>query len=276
MKQSHLNTITCAVLAAGIFASATARAEIRTQNIDYKVGNDVFEGFIAYDDAIKDKRPGILIAHNKRGISKITENIAIKLAKLGYVAFAADSYGKGIRFTKEDDDGSTVQSQKLKKDRALTRARIQAALDVLTSDSHVDTSKLGVSGYCLGGMVALELARSGAPIKAVAIFHGTLDSPTPEDAKNIKGRVLVMHGIDDTSVPVTDAYKLANELKAANVNFQLELYSGVLHGFTEPENKGGPGKKTIYNERADQKSWAAMQDLFHDAFDKNTTGAAPN
>ncbi len=125
-------------------------------------------------------------------------------------------------------------------------------------------------------MVALELARSGAPIKAVAIFHGTLDSPTPEDVKNIKGRVLVMHGIDDTSVPVTDAYKLANELKAANVNFQLELYSGVVHGFTEPENKGGPGKKTIYNERADQKSWAAMQDLFHEAFDKNTTGAAPN
>ena len=274
MKQSHVNAMACAVLAAGIFAGGAARAEIRTQQIEYKSGNEVLEGFIAYDDAIQNKRPGILIAHNKRGISKHTEGIAIKLAKLGYVAFAADAYGKGLRFSKEDDDGSTVQSQKLKKDRALTRARIQAALDVLTADSHVDPSRLGVSGYCLGGMVALELARSGAPIQAVAIFHGTLDTPTPEDAKNIKGRVLVMHGIDDTSVPVTDAYKLASELKAANVNFELELYSGVLHGFTEPENKGGPGKKTIYNERTDRKSWAAMQDLFREAFDKGTTGTA--
>ncbi len=157
MKQSHLNILASALVAAGVFAAGAARAEIRTQNIDHKVGNDVFEGFMAYDDAIKDKRPGILIAHNKRGLSKHTEGLAIKLAKLGYVAFAADSYGKGIRFTKEDDDGSTVQSQKLKKDRALTRARIQAALNVLTADSHVDTSKLAVSGYCLGAWSRLSL-----------------------------------------------------------------------------------------------------------------------
>jgi dienelactone hydrolase len=269
MKNSHRYAFACGLVAAGFFVASTARAEIRTQHVDYKVGDQVFEGFLAYDDASKEKRPGILIAHNKRGISEHTESIAIKLAKLGYVAFAADAYGKGIRFTKEDDDGSTEQSQKLKKDRAMTRARIRAAYDVLTADSHVDTTKLGVSGYCLGGMVALELARSGAPVQAVAIFHGTLDTPTPEDEKNIKGRVLVMHGMDDRSVPVTDAYKLADELRAAKVNFQLELYSGVLHGFTEPANKPNPKTKTAYDARADQKSWASMQDLFNEAFNKN-------
>ena len=274
MKYSRLNVLACGFAIAGFFAAGAARAEIRTQHVDYKVGDQVFEGFLAYDDAAKDKRPGVLIAHNKRGISEHTEGIAIKLAKLGYVAFAADSYGKGLRFSKEDDDGSTEQSQKLKKDRAMTRARIKAAYDVLTADSHVDTSKLAVTGYCLGGMVALELARSGAPVKAVAIFHGTLDTPTPEDAKNIKGRVLVMHGMDDRSVPVTDAYKLADEMRAAKVNFQLELYSGVVHGFTEPANKPAPGKKTAYDARADQKSWAAMQDLFHEVFDGNGTVTA--
>jgi dienelactone hydrolase len=269
MKYSCLNALACGFAVAGFFAAGAARAEIRTQHVDYKVGDAVFEGFLAYDDAIKEKRPGILIAHNKRGISKHTEGIAIKLAKLGYVAFAADSYGKGLRFSKEDDTGSTEQSQKLKNDRALTRSRINAALNVLTSDSHVDASKLGATGYCVGGMVALELARSGAPVQAVAIFHGTLDTPTPQDAKNIKGRVLIMHGIEDQSVPVTEAYKLADGLRAAKVNFQMELYSGVVHGFTEPENKPAPGKKTAYDERADQKSWAAMQDLFREVFDKN-------
>ena len=263
-----LTTFACTLLSAVFALGAVARAEIRTQYVDYKVGDTVFEGFLAYDDAVKDKRPGILIAHNKRGISKHTEGIAIKLAQLGYVAFAADSYGKGLRFSKEDDDGSTVQSQKLKKDRAMTRARIRAAYDVLTANNFVDTAKLGVTGYCLGGMVALELARSGAPVKAVAIFHGTLDTPTPEDAKNIKGRVLVMHGMDDGSVPVSDAYKLADEMRAARVNFQLELYSGVVHGFTEPANKPAPDKKTAYDERADRKSWAAMQELFDEAFDR--------
>jgi dienelactone hydrolase len=274
MKISRLNAFACGLVAAGFFIAGAARAEIRTQHIDYKSGDTVFEGFLAYDDAIKEKRPGILIAHNKRGISKHTEGLAIKLAELGYVAFAADAYGKGLRFSKEDDDGSTEQSQKLKKDRALTRARINAALNVLTSDSHVDAAKLGVAGYCVGGMVALELARSGAPVQAVAIFHGTVDTPTPEDAKNIKGRVLIMHGLDDRSVPITDVYKLADEMRAAKVDFQLELYSGVVHGFTEPANKPAPGKKTAYNERADKKSWAAMQDLFHEVFDKPSGATA--
>ena len=203
MKRFQLRAIVFVMLVA--FQGSVAHAAIHTQTVDYKIGDATYEGFLAYDDAITGKRPGILIAHNKRGFSESNEGqVAIRLAKLGYIAFAADMYGKGIRFSKEDDEGSTAQSQKLKKDRALTRIRINAALDVLKADSHVDPTKLGVMGYCVGGMVALELARSGAPVQAVAIFHGTLDTPTPEDAKNIKGRVLIMHGIDDQSAPVTE------------------------------------------------------------------------
>jgi dienelactone hydrolase len=107
MKHFHLKLL-IGGLAAVFFTATGARAEIRTQNVDYKVGDKVFEGFLAYDDAAPAKRPGIVIAHNKRGISEHTQGIAIKLAKLGYVAFAADAYGKGVRFTKEDDDGSTA------------------------------------------------------------------------------------------------------------------------------------------------------------------------
>jgi dienelactone hydrolase len=256
--------LSLAFTAIGFFCPDMARAEIRTQALDYKVGDTVFEGFFAYDDAIKDKRPGILIAHSKRGLGEFIQGRAVELAKLGYVAFAADVYGKGIR--PKEDDASTAQSQALKKDRPLTRKRIQAAYDLLRANPLVDASKLAVTGYCMGGMVALELARSGAPLAAIAVFHGSLATPTPEDAKNIKGRVLVMHGAEDQSVPLTEVQDLVKEMRDAKVDFQLELYSGVVHGFTEPENKPDPTKKTAYNERADKKSWAAMQELFRETF----------
>jgi dienelactone hydrolase len=265
MKYSRLTAISLGALFAfaGIFAGP-ASAEIRTKAIDYKQGDTVFEGYLAWDDAATAKRPGILIAHAKRGLGEFAEGRARELAKLGYVAFAADVYGKGVR--PQEDDASTAQSQKLKKDRPLTRKRIQAAYDVLKADPHVDTSKFGIIGYCMGGMVALELARSGTPVQAIAIFHGSLDTPTPEDAKNIKGRVLVMHGADDPNVPMKDVEALVKEMRDANVNFELELYSGTVHGFTEPENAGGLGKRTAYNERSAKKSWASMQELFHEVF----------
>jgi dienelactone hydrolase len=266
MKYSRLTPIVLSIAfaGAGLFSSGRASAEIRTQHVDYKQGNEVFEGYLAYDDASKGKRPGIVIVHGKRGLGEFAEGRARELAKLGYVAFAADAYGKGIR--PQEDDAATVQSQKLKNDRPLTRKRIQAAYDVLRRNPLVDTAKLAVTGYCMGGMVALELARSGAPLGAVAIFHGTLATPAPEDAKNIKGRVLVMHGADDQNVPQPEVQAFIKEMRDAKVDFQLELYSGTVHGFTEPENLPGPGKKTAYNERSAKKSWASMQDLFHEVF----------
>jgi dienelactone hydrolase len=266
MKYSRLTLIVMGIAfaAAGIFAAGMARAEIRTKTIEYKEGDTVFEGYLAWDDAAKEKRPGILIAHGKRGINDFFEGRARELARLGYVAFAADMYGKGVR--PQGDEESSAQSVQLKKDRTLTRRRIQAAYKMLTANASVDTAKLGIIGYCMGGMVALELGRGGTPVQAIALFHGSLDTPTPQDAKNIKGRLLVMHGADDQNVPMTDVAALVKEMRDANVNFQLELYSGTVHGFTEPENVGGPGKRTAYNDRSAKKSWASMQELFHDVF----------
>jgi dienelactone hydrolase len=253
-----------AAIAASTVALSTeqAFADVKTELVDYT--SDIpLEGYLAYDDSIKEKRPGILVAHTRRGIGDFIRERTRELAKLGYVALAADFYGKGVRPVEDAPAGR--ESAKLKSNRPLARQRIIAGYDVLRKNSMVDPGKIAIIGYCLGGLVALELARSGTPVLATASFHGTLTTPTPQDAKNIKGRVLVLHGADDPTAPITEVDALIKEMRAAHVAFQLELYGGVKHGFTEPHNSD-PSRSAFYNERAAIHSWAAMQALFKEVF----------
>ena len=257
--------IGAAVLAgAPLTAIEPAYAAVTTKLVDYDA--DVgLEGYLAYDESMSGKRPGILVAHTRRGIQDFVREQTRELAKLGYVALAADFYGKGVRPL--EDEPSATESAKIKNDRALTRRRIRAGYDVLRAHPLVQESQIAVIGYCVGGLVALELARSGTPLLATAVFHGTLTTPTPEDAKNVKGRVLVMHGADDPTAPLTEVDSLIKEMRAARVDFQLELHGGVKHGFTEPHNND-PRRSAFYNERAARKSWASMLGLFNDVFQK--------
>ena len=252
-----------AVLAgAPLAAIGPARADVKTQLVDYN--SDIgLEGYLAYDESIQGKRPGILVAHTRRGIQNFVREQTRELAKLGYVALAADFYGKGVRPL--EDEPSARESAKMKSDRPLTRQRIQAGYDVLRAHPLVQQGQLAVIGYCIGGLVALELARAGTPLLATAIFHGTLTTPTPDDAKNIKGRVLVMHGADDPTAPLSEVDALIKEMRAAHVDFQLELYGGVKHGFTEPHNND-PKRSAFYNEHAARQSWASMQTMFNEVF----------
>ena len=245
---------------AGILAAQPSVAEVKTELVDYQ-SDKTLEGYLAYDDSIKEKRPGIVVVHTRRGIQSFVQERTRELASLGYVALAVDVYGKGIR--PREDAPSAAESARLKNDRALTRARVQAGYDVLRSLPQVDASQLAVIGYCVGGLVALELARSGAPLAATAVFHGTLTTPTLQDAKNIKGRVLVMHGADDPTAPLSEVDALIKEMRAARVDFQLELYGGVRHGYTQPLNGNDPTRSSMYNERAAKQSWASMQNLFN-------------
>jgi len=247
--------------AAAFLAERPARAAaIRAGAVDYRQGDTLLEGYLAYDEAAVGKRPGVIVFHTKRGIGEFIEEKVRDLAALGYVALAGDVYGKGIR--PQGDEESSAQSAKYKKDVSLTRARVKAAYDLLAADPRVDASRIAVTGYCAGGMFALEVARMGLPIKAAAIFHGTLSTPTPADAKNIKARILVLHGADDPNVPLSDVEAFVNEMKGGKVDFQIELYGGVRHGFTEPANGNDLTKSTAYDERADKASWAAMRTLF--------------
>jgi dienelactone hydrolase len=154
---------------------------------------------------------------------------------------------------------------KFKADRALLRARVKVALDVLKAVPNVDTTKLAAIGYCFGGTAVLELARSGADVKGVVSFHGGLSSPTPRDARKIKAKILVLHGAADPFVKADEVAAFEKEMRRAKVNYRLIKYPGAMHGFTNPDNKNVP-PGALYNEAADKASWTEMQKFFKEIF----------
>lgn len=256
-------TRTTVAVAAALFACAgAAQAEIKTQTVDYRAGDTVLEGFIAWDDAKSGKMPGVVVFPQWTGPSDHERNAATELAKLGYVAMVADVYGKGIRPAQGKEAGA--EAGKYMKDRPLLRARVKAGFDRLMADPHVDAARMAAIGYCFGGTAALELGREGADLKALVTFHGTLSNPTPADARNIKATVLVLHGADDPAVPPAEVEAFRHEMKEAKTDFEFVAYSGTVHSFTQPGAGNDNAKGAAYNERSAKRAWMAMRDLFNE------------
>jgi dienelactone hydrolase len=241
----------------------TSRAAIHTEAVEYKQGDTTLEGYLAYDDAISGKRPGVLVVHQWLGLTGYEKHRAEQLAALGYVAFCADIYGKGVRPQTTAEAGA--QAGKYKSDRALLRARVNAALDVLEKNAFVDTKRVAAIGYCFGGTTVIELARSGANIAGIVSFHGGLDSPAPADGKNIKCKVLVLAGADDPFQKPEDLTAFESEMRDSKVDWQIVFYGGAVHAFTQP-NPGFVNAGAKYNEKADKRSWEAMKDFFAEIF----------
>ena len=236
-----------------------ASAAVKTEPVEYRQGDTVLQGWLAYDDAVKGPRAGVLLVHDWLGATEHQKAQVEKLAALGYVALAADIYGKGVR--PANAQAASAEAGKYYKDPALMRARVRAGLDFLASRPQADASRLAVTGYCFGGRCALELARSGAPLRAVVTFHGSLATATPEDAKNIKASVLALHGADDPFVKPEEVKGFMDEMRAANVDWQLVQYSGAVHSFTDPRAGNDNSKGGAYNATADRRSWQAMKDF---------------
>jgi dienelactone hydrolase len=234
MKLSRIAAVAAgAVVATALWVGPT-RAEIKTQWVEYKQGDTALLGYLAYDDAVTGKRPGVLLAHDRSGMSDVTLKDAEMIARLGYVVFAEDIYGKTVRPKTVPE--MQEQSGMFNKDRPLMRARALAGLDVLKQNPLADASKIAVVGYCFGGTVAVELIETGAPIAATVSVHGSFRNFAPEGAKNIKGPVLILHGAEDQTAPLEEVNTLIKDLRAAKVNWQMELYSGAQHAFTNPQN----------------------------------------
>ena len=242
----------------------SASAKIVTQSIEYKQGDMTLEGFLAYDDAVAGLRPGVLIVHQWMGLTDYEKHRAEMLAQLGYVAFCADIYGKGIR--PKDAREAGAEATKYKTDRALLRRRVNAGLEELNKNPLVDRTRVAAIGYCFGGTTVIELARSGADIAGVVSFHGGLDSPAPADGKNIKCRVLVCHGADDPFEKASDLAAFEDEMRAANVDWRLIKYGGAVHSFTQPMAGNDNSKGAAYNEKADRRSWEDMKNFFAEIF----------
>lgn len=232
--------------------------------VDYWDGKTPLQGYLSGSE-LKGKRPGVLIVHQWMGLTDYEKGRADQLTKeLGVVAFAADVYGKGVR--PKDTQEAGVLAGKYKADRALYQERVTDGLQQLMSQPNVDPKKVAVIGYCFGGMGALDQARLNAKVAGVVSFHGSLEPLSPEANAVFKPKILVLHGADDPYENAAAVATLKRELDHAHADYQVVLYKGAVHAFTQPLVGDDPSKGVAYNAAADKASWLAMKKFFAKIF----------
>jgi dienelactone hydrolase len=253
-----LRILSAAVAAAAVFAAVPASAEMKTEWVEYSQGGMKLKAYMAYDDKITGKRPAVLVAHAREGMTPKTQQMTELWAKLGYVSFAADIFGYGQGILPKNVEEMTAQTQIYSKDRPLMRARTQAGYDALIKNQMVDASKVALVGYCFGGAVGVEFGSTGAPLALNVSIHGSFRDHAAGWAKSAKGMYLILHGAEDQGYPLPVVDKVIQELRGAKVPFQYEVYSGTGHGFSSPKGKD--------EERANAQSIATtsrtMKELF--------------
>jgi dienelactone hydrolase len=235
---------------------------IKTETITYHdAQGNAFEGTISWDDATAQKRPGVLVAHAYGGQGEFDNQKAAALAAMGYVGFAIDYYGKGVRAADKTEAQALMDG--LNQNRPLLLKRMQLALEVLKNHALVDENRTGGIGFCFGGKAVLDLARSGADVLGVASFHGVYDAPADTPSTPIKASVLVLHGWEDPLATPEQTVALANELTARQADWQILAFGNTGHAFTNPKaNQAG----MFYQADADRRAWDAMQRLFEELF----------
>ncbi|HET6425366.1 MAG TPA: dienelactone hydrolase family protein [Planctomycetaceae bacterium] len=243
-----------------VLSSVPVDAAVKTKSITYKDGDQECVGFLAWNDSASEKSPGVLVVHEWWGLNDYARDRAKQLAELGYVAFACDMYGDG-KVTEHPKDAQAMATE-TRRNVAAWRKRAQAGLAVLKAQPTVKMDKIAAMGYCFGGSTALQLAYSGEKLEAVATFHAALPAPTAEEAKQIRARILVCHGADDSFIPPAAVTSFKKALDDAAVVNQVVSYPGAVHSFTVPDadKHNIPGMK--YNKTADEESWKQMKQLF--------------
>ncbi|QDT55066.1 Carboxymethylenebutenolidase [Caulifigura coniformis] len=260
--------VRCLIIAAiaVLMCESTSIAAVQTKTVTYKHGAQEFKGFLAWDDASTEKRPGILVVHEWWGLNEYARERAKELAAEGYIAFAADMYGDGKTAEHPQEAQKMAGMVRQNVDEWVKRAT--AALDVLKSQPQCDSSKLASIGYCFGGSTALQLAFSGADLKAVASFHGALPVPTADQVKKTKATILVCHGAQDSFIPEETIQQFRAALDAGGADWEMDYYAGAQHSFTviSADALGLKGMK--YDAEADKRSWARLQGLLKEKFSR--------
>lgn len=252
-----------------LFITLPAHAAVQTKEIVYHVGDSEFTGYLAWDDSVKGKRPGVLVVHEWWGHNEYARRRVRMLAELGYTAFALDMYGTGK--LADHPDTATAFMQEVTGNFDVMKARFMAGLDILKKQKTVDNERLAAIGYCMGGEIALEMARSGIDLDAVAVFHGGLATAHPASKGEVKAELLVMVGGADPFIPPAQVAAFEKEMKAAGAHYELYIYPGVKHSFTNPEADRFGNEFNLplkYDADADRDSWQRMQKLFRKVFGK--------
>ena len=251
----------------GLLITTATHAEIITKEIDYKQGETVMKGMVAYDSNIQGKRPGVLIVHEWWGHNKHSRDRAKMLAQEGYVAFAVDMYGDRQTADHPEDAGKFASA--VGGNLPLAKARFEAAITTLKGQPNVEATKLAAMGYCFGGGIVLKMARLGVELKGVSSFHGSIGTKTPAKKGDIRTRIRVFNGAADPFVKADQIEALKNEMNNAGVDFEFVNYANVIHSFTNPDANAIGNKFGLpleYNSEADKDSWQRNLEFFEDIF----------
>lgn len=258
MKLSAASKSLAALAAAALF-SLTAHAKIVGKTIEYSQGGTTLKGYLAYDDAKKGPRPGVLVVHEWWGLNDYIKQRTRQVAALGYVAFAPDMYGDGK--TTSDPKVAGEWSGEVRKSGQLA-PRAQAGLDVLLKQPHVKKDDVGAMGFCFGGSTVLALAYSGADLRGVVTFHGALFPPDEAQRAQIKSPILILHGEKDPFVKPETIQQVKDALDAGHVDWYMVTYANAVHAFTNPKADDYHIDGIGYNEKAAKRSWAEMEHFF--------------
>lgn len=257
----------------GLVLSGIVSAEIKTREIEYQINGESFTGYLAYDDSVQEKRPGVLVVHEWWGHNDYVRKRAEMLAELGYAAFALDMYGSGKLADHPQDAMKFMQAVVSNIDVA--ERRFQAGLNLLRNQPQVDPNRIAAIGYCFGGGTALHMARQGADLDAVVSFHGALNTETPAEQGKVKARLLILTGGADPMIPAEQVDAFRAEMNAAGVDYSVHTYPDAKHGFTNPA-ADALGKKfdmpLAYDAKADADSWLKMRDFLARVWSKNNSG----
>jgi dienelactone hydrolase len=247
--------------------TSTALAAIQTKSIEYQAGDATLRGFLAWDDAQDVQKPAVIVIHEWWGNDDYSHNRARQLAELGYVGFAIDMYGDGK--TTQDPKQASQWATELRKNPGLARQRLQAALDTLKQQPQVDTNHVAAIGYCFGGTMALNMARWGMGLDGVVAFHANLSNPhAQKNVEKIGTKILVAHGGSDDFVPQEQLNAFMQEMAKAGADFDVKIYPGAKHSFTNPEADKHGIEGVKYDAEADRKSWEDMKIFLSEVFNR--------
>jgi dienelactone hydrolase len=249
------------IIALSIAVSADAKMVSKAVTYDHE--GTVLEGYLAYDDAIEGKLPGILVVHEWWGLNDFVRSRVNKLAEFGYVAFALDMYGQGV-FTKDPAKAKELSGHL--RGKPIMRQRALAGLNILKINDRVDISRIAAIGYCFGGTTVLELAYSGEDIAGVLSFHGGLTAAKPEDYNRIRAKILICHGAEDTFISPGEISAFQEGMRQSNADWQMISFGGALHSFTNPAADQAGIQGIAYDRKADERSWKYMQVFFKEIF----------
>ncbi len=249
-----------------IFSASNVFAEVKTKTVTYKDGGVTLIGELAWDDSQSAKRPGILVIDEWWGLTEWGKTQARRLAAAGYVAFAADMYGDGK--TTSDPKTAGKWMKEVNEDKALWLRRAQLGLDVLKTNSLVDAGSLAAMGSSFGGSTVIQMAYAGQDIKAAVCIASSQVAPPPKSVTTVKPRLMVFFGNDDQSATMEKIAAFRDGFAGVDANWEVIIYSGTRHSFTNPAADTHGIKNLAYNEKSARRAWAAMLSLFEEVFKK--------